>query len=165
MWRVSLVVFALLAIVLLPALGEEELDSSSVEVGAAFGLMWFPDIEPLSTVGGAMGFSVTPQLSFKASYWNAGISFLGVSLISINVFDISLVLDTSPAERFGFYVVGGGGLLLAGLLGEGGSALYASAGLGLRVSPVEMVKIHLEYRALIRNSILHTIQVGVSGVF
>lgn len=111
------------------------------------------------------GFLDNARAFLRASYWHAGISFLGVSLISIDVFDVALVFDMSPAERFGFYAMGGAGFLLAGLLGEGASGILASAGLGLRVSPVEMVKVYLEYRPMIRNSILHTIQAGVSLVF
>lgn len=144
---------------------QEQEGGPSITVGAAAGLMWFPETESLSTLGAAIGFSLTPPLAINVSYWHAGISFLGVSLLSVDVFDISLQVDLSHAERFGIYLAGGGSFVLAGSLGEGISGIAGSAALGLRVSPADILRVFIEYHPLIRNGLLHVIQGGISLVF
>jgi len=140
-------------------------DGSSIELGMSFGLMWLEDIEPMSTVGGVVGISMTPELAIRASYWHAGISFLGISLLSVDAFDLTLVVNLSAGLRYSFYAMGGAGFLLAGALGESISGFLASAGLGLRVSPIDMLSVFVEYKPLIRNGVIHVIQAGISLAF
>jgi len=165
MKRVVTVYVLILSLAMLTSFTQEAPDSTSVQIAVATGLMWFPDIESLSTVGGFIGFSLGPQISARLSYWHAGISFLGISLLSIDAFDLSVVFDIMAGSRFAFYATAGAGYLLAGAAGQGISGFMASAGLGLRISPDEMLDLYVEYRPLIRNGVLHTIQGGIALVF
>jgi hypothetical protein len=157
-----LVVFVLaIGVLAIPAVAQQ----TSFDVGLSFGLLLIPDAGSMATVGGAFGVSISDSVEFRISYWRASMSFLGITIMSIDVFDAALVLDLAPSSPVGIYVFGGGAYLLAGVLGEGIGGAAITAGLGLRAEPTESVKIYVEYRPLIKYDILHVVQVGASIAF
>lgn len=146
----------------LPTTGQ---DAAGLDVGLSFGLLIFPEVGSMSTVGGSFGFAVSDTVAFRIAYWRAGLSILGISIFSINVFDAAILIDLLPGSPVGIYVFGGGAYLFADLFGEGGGGAAFTAGLGLRATPTESLRVYVEYRPVIKYEVLHVVQVGASILF
>jgi len=160
-WSASVVVIA--ALLAVPAVSQDA--APSFDVGLSAGLLLVPDAGSLPTLGGGFGVSLSDKMEVRASYWRAGISFLGVSIMTIDVFDLALAYDMAPEKALGFYAFAGGAYLLAGALGEGIGGIAVTAGFGVRAQPLESIRLYVEYRPLIRSGILHVVQVGASYQF
>jgi len=165
MTRLALVLTFLFLLLGFGSMTQARQDASAIELGGFTGLLWFSDTGTLSELGATMGYSISRQFAFTVSYWHAGVSFLGMEILGIDAVDAVLTFDFSPDKRFGFYVLGGLGYLLAGMGGEGIDGIMVTTGAGLRIRPLSTVKIYAEYRPLIRFGVLHTIRAGISMYF
>jgi len=140
---------------------------SNIELGASVGMLIFSgtDIPSFTTFGINGGGYVRPGVEIGLAYSRAGISFLGIELMSINLFDGFVGVDLSPANRFGVLLRLGGSYLQANALGEGVGGMTALAGLGLRISPIDMMDIFAQYTARFRSGLLSTIEAGIKFRF
>lgn len=137
----------------------------SFDVGLSLGLLLMPDVGSLPTVGGGFGVSMSDNMDLRISYWRGGISFLGVNIVTIDVFDLTLVYDMTPKSMMGFYLFGGGAYVLAAAMGQGTGGVALTVGFGVRAQPIESVRLYAEYRPLIRSGILHVVQIGALFLF
>jgi len=94
---------------------------SNIELGGFAGMLFFSDsdLPSFATFGIAGGAYISPGVEIGLAYSRAGISFFGIELMSINLFDAFVSVDLSPAERFGILLRLGGSYLQVNALGEG----------------------------------------------
>lgn len=160
------IVISVCCFMALPVCAQEQMPNfgtSSVGLGGSVGMLFFgdTDLPSFTTFGVSGGAYLRPGVEIGIAYSRAGISFLGIELMSINLFDVYLGADLSPAERFGILLRLGGCYLQANALGEGIGGLVVLAGAGLRLSPIEMVDIFALYNARFRNDLLNSIEAGI----
>lgn len=142
-------------------------------LGLHIGRFWAPaaaqegseQIPGLAMIGGGLAIGLTPALSLAIDYSRASISLLGFELLGLSIFDLVLTLDLLPRQVFGFFLSGGGGYLAASALGTGAGGLYLLAGGGVRISPVESVRLFLRYRARMREGLISAVEGGFSLSF
>lgn len=137
-------------------------DGKTIDLGASAGLLWFPGTQSLYTTGVFMGVGLGPGVSTRISYNHAGISLLGFEILGLNILDVEGLLDIAPESRFSLYGFAGGGYVLAGVLGEAMSGAFLSGGIGLRATPVNSFGIYVQYRAHVKNGIMHSMDAGIS---
>jgi len=136
---------------------------SNIELGGFAGMLFFSDsdLPSFATFGIAGGAYISPGVEIGLAYSRAGISFFGIELMSINLFDAFVSVDLSPAERFGILLRLGGSYLQVNALGEGIGGMVALAGLGLRISPIDMMDVFAQYSARFKNGLISTIEAGI----
>jgi hypothetical protein len=150
----------------LPSYGQTAVSpvvQSSFELGGFAGMIILPDasLSSLTTFGIRGGAFVTPRIEVGMAFSRAGISFLGVQLASINLFDGFASVDLMPTRQFGVLLRLGGSYILAEALGEGAGGFALLAGFGLRISPLDMIDFVAQYNARLRNGLLSTIEAGI----
>ena len=158
-----ILVVLIVSMLAVPAVSQEK--APSFDVGLSVGLLIMPNVGSLPTMGGGFGVPLVDNMSIRASYWRTGISLLGVSIMTVDVFDLTLMYDMAPKSTIGFYVFGGGAYLLAGVMGQGVGGFALTAGFGVHAQPIKSVHLYAEYCPLIRNEILHVVQIGASFLF
>jgi hypothetical protein len=167
----ALIVVLVMAVVLIVqadiAVAQTDVQQSGTTVfgvGASVGMWLIPDYT-LYALGAVAGVSLTPGIGIRAGFQHAGIGIFGVQLLTIDIFDVNAVFDLFPKDRFGVYFLGGGAFVLASALGTGARGVGITAGAGVRLDPIESLKIFCEYRGIVRASILHIVQAGICFSF
>jgi len=130
--------------------------SSGIELGASLGLIRFPGIASLRTMGAFASMGLKDNIALKVAYSHAGVALLGFELLGIDFLEASLVLDVAPTRPFGAFVMGGGTYILTtSALEEGVSGVVILAGAGIRLTPVEFMTIRVGYVARIKYGVFH----------
>jgi len=161
----SVVAFLSLCVVLLgncQALGTSVVQAN-FELGGSAGIIMLPDasLSSLTTFGISGGTFVLPGVEIGLAFSRAGISFLGVELASISLLDGFACVDLMPAQRFGVLLRLGGTYILAEALGEGAGGFAALVGLGLRISPIDMLDLVAQCNVRLRNGLMGTVEAGI----
>lgn len=160
------VIVLLCLYIVLPGYGQEPGPAaahSNIELGGFAGMLLFPDsdLPSFATFGVTGGAYIRSGVEIGLAYSRAGISFFGLELMSINLFDAFVSIDLSPAKRFGVLLRLGGSYLQANALGEGVGGLLLLAGVGFRISPIEMMDLFAQYNARFKYGLISTFEAGI----